>query len=69
MRANPGTSRHTDTAGQGAMRANLDVMANLDQVVELDTIGDQRILQRATVDASVGTNFDVMANIIDGRKS
>ena len=43
------------------MRANMHIVANLYQVIELDTSGDDGIAQRAAVYTGIGTNFDIIA--------
>ena len=40
----------------------MHVVSDLDQVVELDTILDHRVFERAAVDAGVGANFHIVAN-------
>ena len=44
------------------MRANLDVMTDLHKIVELDPVGNQRVVQGAPVNTGVSTNFDVIAD-------
>ena len=49
------------------MSANVRVVANLDEVVELDAVFNDGVVQRATVNAGVGADFDIIANA-DGAK-
>ena len=44
------------------MRADLDVVTNLHEVVELDPVFDHGVFQRPAVDAGVGANFNIVAN-------
>ena len=63
MRANSGAASHTDTTGHCGVLANPHVVPDLHQVVELDTVLDNSVLQCAPVDAGVGADFDVIANL------
>ena len=62
MCANAGAARHAHTAGHGHMSANVRVVANLDEIVELDAVFNDGVVQRATVNAGVGADFDIIAN-------
>jgi hypothetical protein len=44
------------------VRADVHVVADLDQVVELDAVVQHGVVQRAPVDAGVGANLHVVAN-------
>ena len=44
------------------MGADVDVMTNLDQVVELDAVFNHGVLQGTPVYAGVGTNLNIIAN-------
>ena len=37
-------------------------MANLDQVIEFDTVFNHGVLQRAAVDTGIGTNFNIITD-------
>src|ERR1035437_8791952 len=62
MGTNGGAARHPNTARHGGVTANMHVMADLDQVVELDPIFNHGVLERAPVDAGIGANLDIIAN-------
>ena len=62
IRTNASTARHTRTASHGSVGAHMDVVTDLHQVIELDAIVDHGVVQRATVNAGVRTNFNVIAN-------
>ena len=62
MRANASTASHADATGHGRVRANMHVVANLYQIVEFDAVLDHSVIQRATVNAGIGADFDIMAN-------
>src|SRR5262245_37566820 len=56
----------TRTTGDTGLRCNycvfadLDVMRNLDQVVELHAVANDRSLERAAVDARIRSDFDIV---------
>ena len=56
------TARNPHTPRHGGVPANVDVVANLNQVVELDAIFNDGVLQSTSVDAGIGTNFNIIAN-------
>ncbi len=62
MRSNSGTACNSDAASNGRMVANLDVMGNMNEVVDLHTRANSRIVQGASVDSGVRTNFHLCAN-------
>ncbi len=62
MRANVSASRNACTTSQSTVRPDVDVMANLHEVIELDAIGQHSIAQRATVYAGVRADFDIVTN-------
>ncbi len=57
-----GTASHTHTTGHGRVGTDVHVVANLDQVVQLDAIFDHRVVQRTAIDAGVGTDLDIVAD-------
>ena len=57
-----GAACHGHTAGNRGIAPNAHVVANLNQVVELDAVFDDRIAQCATVNTGVGPDFNVVAN-------
>gem|GEM_PF-4499565 len=62
MCADAGTSRNTHAASHGCMSTYVDVVANLNQVIKFDTVFNDGVAQGATVDTSIGTNFNLVAN-------
>ena len=48
--------------GNHGVRANLAVVADVDQIVQLHAFSDARIIERAAVDRGVCADFDVVAN-------
>ena len=63
MRANSGAARNTRATGHGGVFADPHVVRDLYQVVELDAVFQNGVLQRATVNAGVGANLDVIADL------
>src|SRR5450759_4093356 len=49
-------------AGDRSVRADAHVVPDLDQIVQLDPVFDHSVIQRAPVDASIGADFDVVAD-------
>jgi len=56
------TAGDTDTAGDGSMFTDHDVVRNLHQVVDFDPGLDHRIVERAAIDAGVGADFNIVAD-------
>src|SRR3989338_2353104 len=56
------TTRNAYTAGNHRVRTNPAVVADLDQIVEFDALLDHRVIQRAAVYRSVGTNLNLIAD-------
>src|SRR3990167_9570239 len=48
-------------AGDRSVRSDAHVVPDLDQIVQLDSIFDYGVIQRATIYASVGADLDVVA--------
>ena len=63
MRANGGAAGHTDTTSHRGVLADPHVVPDLHQVVELDAIFENCVLQRAPVNAGVGADLDVIADL------
>jgi hypothetical protein len=63
MGADHGAPCHADAARHGRVLADAHVVADLNQVVELHAVLDDRVLQRTAVDASVGADLDVVADV------
>src|SRR6266446_1329835 len=61
-RARPGQSR---LRGNHGVRANLAVVADVDEIVQLHALRDACIIERAAVDRGVRADFDVVANFHD----
>ena len=53
---------HTHTASHGSVFTNVHVVADLNEVVELDTVFNDRVLQCTPVNAGVGTDLDIITN-------
>src|SRR5262245_36240670 len=51
-----------DAAGDGAVRADAHVVADLNLVVELDALLDHGVVERAAVDRGIGADLDVVAD-------
>ena len=51
-----------DTAGHGRVGADVHVVANLDQVVQLDAVFNHGVVQRTAIDAGVGSDLDIVAD-------
>src|SRR4029077_15945665 len=47
------------------MYANLHVVPDVDEVVELDALGDTRVVQRAAIDGGVCADLYVVADLHD----
>mmetsp|Transcript_13957 Transcript_13957/g.38065 ORF Transcript_13957/g.38065 Transcript_13957/m.38065 type:complete len:520 (-) Transcript_13957:4331-5890(-) len=62
VRADAGRAGHRRATRHGGIAADVHVMGNLDEVVELDAVLDDGVAQRPTVDAGVGTNLDIVAD-------
>src|SRR6185369_6024276 len=62
MRADGGAAGHARAARHHGVRADAHVVTDLDQVVELDAVLDDRVVERATVDAGVGADLHVVAD-------
>ena len=57
-----GTARDPDAAGHRRMGADVDVVANLNQIVQFHAIFDHGVVERAAIDAGVGADLDVVAD-------
>ena len=62
VRTDGGTAGHADTTGHGAVAPHAHVVADLHQVVEFHAVLDHRVLQRAAVNAGVGSDLDIVAD-------
>ena len=62
MRADDRAAGDADATRHGRMPADAHVVADLDQVVELDAVLDHRVVERAAVDAGVGADLHVVAD-------
>ena len=58
--ADPGRARNADLPAQQAIATDLDVVADMDQVIHLRPRPDQRIPDRAAVDADIRADFHVI---------
>ena len=59
--ANLRASRDSDTRRDHGVRANYAIVRDLNLVIELDAIFDDRIAHRAAVDRGVGTDLDIVS--------
>ena len=57
-----GAASHPGTPCQGAVGTNANVVSDLHQVVDLHTVFNDCVVQRATVHTGIGTQFNVIAN-------
>ena len=62
MGTNPCTPCDSRTTSHGCVRADVNVVSYLDQVIKFDAIFDHCVIQSATVYASVGANLDIVAD-------
>ncbi len=62
MRTYLSTACNAHATGHGCVFANVHVVAYLNQVVEFDAILNDCVLKRATIDAGIGTYFDIISN-------
>src|SRR5690606_21303254 len=62
MFTNAGPAGDTGTGGHGRSITHFYVMGNLNQVIQNDVVTDLGITQRTTVDAGIGTNFDIVTD-------
>lgn len=63
MAANFGAACNANAAGHGRMLTDLHVVADLYLVVDLDAVGNHGVAQRSTIDAGIGANFHIIANL------
>ena len=62
VRTDDCTSGNAGTSGHGAVLADSNVVTNLHQVVELDAVLENRVLQRAAINAGIGADLDIIAD-------
>ena len=62
MGTNARTASHPHATGHGGVGTNVHVVADLNQVVEFDTIFNHGVVQRAAVYARVGSDFHIVTN-------
>src|SRR5581483_2520481 len=53
---------YSSESGDGRVRANVDVMSDHDEIVELDPLLDHRVLDRTAIHRRIGSNLDIRAN-------
>src|SRR5260221_4207866 len=56
------TAGNSSLRHQNAMPANADIVAYLNQVVDLSTLADHGIANSASIDCRAGTDFDIVQN-------
>ncbi len=54
------TAGNTDTSGNGGVFADKHIMRDLHLIIDFDTGFNNGVAQRPTVDATVGTDFDII---------
>ena len=54
------TARDADLGDQHAMPADLHIVADLDQIIDLAAFADHRVAQRAAVDGGAGADLDTV---------
>lgn len=62
MRPDFGAASYAHAACQGAVLTDVHVVANLNQVIELDAVFNHRVAQSAAVDAGIRADFDIVTN-------
>lgn len=60
MTADPGAARNANLGRHGTVIANVNVMGDLDEIIQLHAIADHGIVQRAPVDGGIGADFHVV---------
>ena len=60
--ANDAATRNTSLSGYNCVFADLDVVGDLNEIINLDAVGDARGVERSPVHGGVGANFDVITN-------
>ena len=63
MGADACTASHPHATRHGGVGADANVVADLDEVVELDAVFDDGVFQRATVHTGVGPDLDIVADV------
>lgn len=62
MRTDDCAACHAHTSGHGRVLADVHVVADLDQVVELHAIFDDRVFEGTAIDAGIGPDLDIVAD-------
>lgn len=62
MGANTRASCHPHAASHGRVPANVGVMADLDEIVELDAVFNHRVVQGSAIYAGIGANLHVVSD-------
>ena len=62
MGSDSGTPSHANAARQRGMATNSNVVADLDEVIELYAVFDHRVVQRTSIYAGIGANLDVVTD-------
>ena len=60
--ADHGAAGYPCAAGHCGVRANLNVVANLHQIIELDSMGKHRIGESSPVYASIGADLTIVTD-------
>ncbi|MCY1374038.1 hypothetical protein D9M69_613500 [compost metagenome] len=54
------TSRNTAKCGYNAKSAKSDIMPDLHQIIDLSALTDYRVVQSATINRGIGTDFNII---------
>jgi len=70
IRADSGTTGNTNATGNRSIFANLHVMGNLYLIIQNNAVADDRVIQGASIDRSVGTymhsiTYDYSAHLMN----
>src|SRR5580698_49667 len=57
-----GTAGYSGTTGDGRMGSQAHVVTDLDQVIQLHTLGNHRVADGAAVDGGVGADLHISAD-------
>ncbi len=55
-------ARYSNLGNDDTTTTEADVVPNLDQIVDLAPITDDRVRPGPTIDRTIGSNFDIIAN-------
>ncbi len=58
----PGATGHADETGNRRMVSNVNIVRNMDLIIELHAVADNRVLQGAPVDRCIGADAHIIAD-------